>query len=78
MSENAWTAVLTGILATMTGILGYMANTLSGLRKDLYGKVDKDACGKDMDRHCTRLDHLETDVRNNTADIAALKAKIDD
>ena len=77
MTETVATSILSGILTLMTCVLGYIANTLAGIRKDLNNKVDKDTCGHDMDRHCWRLDKLEENVRENSNAISALSAKIE-
>lgn len=75
MSELWQVSIMTAVLAVMTAILGRIATTLAGLRQDLNQKVNREDCAHDMDYHCARLDRLEQDVRTNTADIVALKAK---
>ena len=64
------------ILTALTSILGWIANTLSGLRKDLNKKVNKYDCDRNMDYHCARLSKLEEDVKVNTNDIVGIKAHI--
>lgn len=76
MTENWQIAWMMVISTAATGILGWTAATLAGIRKDLNKKVDKDDCGHDMDYHCKRLDALEKDVRANTTDIAAIRGQI--
>lgn len=74
MSENWQIALFSGILMLMTSILGYMANILSGIRKDLNAKVSKEDCCRNLDHQCARLTELEHDVKQNSIDIAGLKA----
>ena len=76
MSDTLQVGVITAILTIMCGFLGWIANTLAGLRKDLNKKVDKYDCDRSMDRHCLRLDTLEDDVKKNTADIATIKGSL--
>lgn len=76
MTESWQIAIMTIFAGIATGILGWIATTLTGIRKDLNKKVDKEDCDHDMDYHCKRLDALEKDVRANTTDIAAIKGQI--
>lgn len=76
MTESWQIALMTGVLTVMTAILGWIAMTLTGLRKDLNKKVDKYDCEHGMDRHCQRLDALDKDVKANSYDIAELKARL--
>lgn len=76
MTES-WQIAWMTILSTLaTGLLGWAAATLAGIRKDLNKKVDKDECNHTMDYHCKRLDHLVNDVRQNATAIAELRAAL--
>ena len=73
MSEEVLSNYFVIVLTVLTSLMGWIANTLAGLRKDLNKKVEKYDCDKNMTYHCTRLTKLEEDVSANTRDILVLK-----
>lgn len=76
MSENWQITIMTIVSTAATGILGWAAATLAGIRRDLNKKVDREDCGHDMDYHCKRLDRLEKEVKINSNAIASLEARV--
>lgn len=76
--NDTWHIIIADVcVGIMTVISGWIACTLTELRKDLKSKMDKADCNKDMGQHCKRLDRLEGIVEENTTAIAVLTAKIE-
>lgn len=73
MSEGWAIALLSGALAVMTAVIGWVAAELRLLHKSLRGFVEKSDCREDMGAHCARLDELEKKVEENSKFVAAVQ-----
>lgn len=76
MSEAWAIAIGTGVLSIMTMLLGWMATSVSGLRKDLKAFVLKEDCNRAMDGHCTEIRSLQACIAKNSESIARLEVLI--
>lgn len=76
MSETWAIAVGTGVLSIMTMLMGWMATSISGLRKDLKTFVLKDDCNRAMDGHCADIKELKTSIARNCDAIARLETRM--
>ena len=73
MSEGWAIAMLSGALACMTGVLGWVATEIRALNKSLAQFVTKTDCAADMGAHCKRLEKLENKVGENSEKLAAIE-----
>lgn len=76
MSETWAIAIGTGVLSIMTMLLGWMATSISGLRKDLKAFVLKEDCNRAMDGHCADIKELKSWIAKNSDAIARLEVLI--
>ncbi len=76
MSETWAIAIGTGVLSIMTMLLGWMATSISGLRKDLKAFVLKEDCNRAMDGHCAEIRSLQACIAKNSESIARLEVLI--
>lgn len=76
MSETWAIAIGTGVLSIMTMLLGWMATSISGLRKDLKAFVLKEDCNRAMDGHCADIRELKSWIAKNNESIARLEVLI--
>lgn len=76
MSETWAIAIGTGVLSIMTMLLGWMATSISGLRKDLKAFVLKEDCNRAMDGHCADIKELKSWIAKNSESIARLEVLI--
>lgn len=76
MSETWAIAIGTGVLSIMTMLLGWMATSISGLRKDLKAFVLKEDCNRAMDGHCADIKELKIWIAKNSDAIARLETRL--
>ena len=76
MSETWAIAVGTGVLSIMTMLLGWVATSISGIRKDLKTFVLKDDCNRAMDGHCADIKELKSWIAKNSDAIARLETSL--
>ena len=75
--NEAWAiAVGTGVLSIMTMLLGWVATSISGIRKDLKTFVLKDDCNRAMDGHCADIKELKSWIAKNSDAIARLETRL--
>ena len=77
MSESWQIALVSGLLSLMVAVLGVIASTLAGIRRDLGEMVRKHDCDRSMDAHCHRLDVLDAAVNRNAEEIAIIRGRLD-
>lgn len=76
MSEQ-WAITLAGIVSTLAlALIGWGANSLAGLRKDIQAFVRRDDCTADMGEHCAKIAGLEKRLGKLENRTTAIESKI--
>lgn len=77
MTEPWSIALFTTVATLFTGVLGWIAYELHGLRSDMRMYVMKDDCSSDMGKHCTQIGELFETAKENQQRISHLETAVE-